>query len=195
MSDVFTGLISIALVNHLVLTQMLGLEAWFASPAGLRRSALFGLSVACLMIGSTLMTHAFLGVAGIVAGRELSDGFALPLIAVVSTLLLMPLQWVLLRLVPGELPILRRSFPIIALNSAVMGTALLAVWHVTSVVNLIGFTLASAVGFVLFLLIFAAIQQRVSTQDVPAPFRGIPILLISAGIMSLAILAFEGVVP
>lgn len=195
MSDVFTGLISIALVNHLVLTQMLGLEAWFASPAGLRRSALFGLSAAFLMIGSTLITNAFLGVAGMIVGRGLSDGFALPLVAVVSTLLLMPLQWVLSRLVPTELPILRRSFPMIALNSAVMGTALLAAWHVTGAVNLIGFTLASAVAFVLFLLIFAAIQQRVSTLDVPAPFRGIPILLISAGIMSLAILAFEGMVP
>lgn len=195
MSDVFTGLISIALVNHLVLTQMLGLEAWFASPAGLRRSALFGLSVAFLMISSTLIANAFLGVAGIVAGRDLDNGFALPLIAVVTTLLLMPLQWLLSHIVPNELPVLRRSFPIMALNSAVIGTALLAAWHIRSVTVLIGFAVASAVAFVLFLLIFAAIQQRVSTLDVPAPFRGIPILLISAGIMSLAIMAFEGVVP
>ncbi|MDO9478147.1 MAG: Rnf-Nqr domain containing protein [Pseudohongiella sp.] len=195
MSELFTGLISIALVNHLVLTQLLGLEAWFAGPAGLRRSALFGLSAALLMIGSTLISNAFLGLTSMIVGSQVRSGFALPVVMVVSALLLMPLRLILMRFAPVELPVLKRSFPLLALNSAVIGTGLLATWHVSGVADLIGFAIANAVAFVVFLLVFAAIQQRVNTNDVPAPFRGTPILLISAGIMSLAILAFEGVVP
>ncbi|MDP2286308.1 MAG: Rnf-Nqr domain containing protein [Pseudohongiella sp.] len=195
MSELFTGLISIALVNHLVLTQLLGLEAWFAGPAGLRRSALFGLSVALLMIGSTLISNAFLGLTSMIVGSQIRSGFALPVVMVVSALLLMPLRLILMRFAPAELPVLKRSFPLLALNSAVIGTGLLATWQVRGVADLIGFAIANAAAFVVFLLVFAAIQQRVSTDDVPAPFRGAPILLISAGIMSLAILAFEGVVP
>jgi Na+-translocating ferredoxin:NAD+ oxidoreductase subunit A len=194
-SELFTGLISIALVNHLVLTQLLGLEAWFAGPAGLRRSVLFGLSAALLMIGSTLISNAFLGLTSMIVGSQIRSGFALPVVMVVSALLLMPLRLILMRFAPVELPVLKRSFPLLALNSAVIGTGLLATWHVSGVADLIGFAMANAVAFVVFLLVFAAIQQRVNTNDVPAPFRGTPILLISAGIMSLAILAFEGVVP
>lgn len=196
MSEFFTALISIALVNHLVLTQVLGLDAWFAGAYGLRRSGMFGLCVAFLMIGSTMLTYIMMTIAGIDAGQMLGQLLILPLSMVLSCLLLIPVQWGLMHFAPPlDQQVLSRSFPVAALNSAVIGTSLLALWQHHNVIEVAIFAVANAFGFMTFLLIFSAIQQRLNTGDVPAPFRGVPILLISAGIMSLAILAFEGVVP
>jgi electron transport complex protein RnfA len=114
---------------------------------------------------------------------------------VLSSLLLVPLRLVLTHLAPADLAVLTRSFPVAALNSAVIGTSLLALWQLDSLAAVTAFAAVNAVAFVMFLLIFSAIQQRVNTDDVPLPFRGTPVLLVSAGIMSLAILALEGIVP
>lgn len=195
MSEFFTALISIALVNHLVLTQVLGLDAWFAGAYGLRRSAMFGLCVAFLMIGSTMLTYIMMAIAGIDAGQMPGQLLILPFSMVLSCLLLIPVQWGLMHVAPLDQQVISRSFPIAALNSAVIGTSLLALWQHDNGIDVVIFAVANAFGFMTFLLIFSAIQQRLNTGDVPAPFRGVPILLISAGIMSLAILAFEGVVP
>jgi Na+-translocating ferredoxin:NAD+ oxidoreductase subunit A len=194
-SDFLTALISIALVNHLVLTQVLGLDAWFAGAYGLRRSAMFGLCVAFLMIGSTVLTAIMMAIADIDTGEMPGQLLILPFSMVLSCLLLIPVQLALMRFAALDQQVLSRSFPVAALNSAVIGTSLLALWQHNNVIDTAIFAVANAIGFMIFLLIFSAIQQRLNTADVPAPLRGVPILLISAGIMSLAILAFEGVVP
>jgi electron transport complex protein RnfA len=185
MSEFLTAIVSIALVNHLVLTQVLGLDAWFAGAYGLRRTGVFGLCVAFLMVFSTILTYLLLAPASQLSARMPEQWLVLPLTMVLSSLLLVPLRLVLTHLAPADLPVLTRSFPVAALNSAVIGTSLLALWQLESL----------AAAFVMFLLIFSAIQQRVNTDDVPMPFRGTPVLLVSAGIMSLAILALEGLVP
>jgi electron transport complex protein RnfA len=148
------------------------------------------------MIGSTMLTYMMMAIAGIDAGQMPGQLLILPLSMVLSCLLLIPVQWGLMHFAsPLDQQVLSRSFPVAALNSAVIGTSLIALWQHDNVINVAIYAVANAFGFMTFLLIFCAIQQRLNTGDVPAPFRGVPILLISAGIMSLAILAFEGVVP
>ena len=195
MSEFLTAIVSIALVNHLVLTQMLGLDAWFAGAYGLRRTGVFGLCVAFLMVFSTILTYLFLALASQLSAQMPEQWLVLPLTMVLSSLLLVPLRLVLTHLAPADLPVLTRSFPVAALNSAVIGTSLLALWQLDSLAAVTAFAAVNAVAFVMFLLIFSAIQQRVNTDDMPMPFRGTPVLLVSAGIMSLAILALEGLVP
>lgn len=195
MSEFLTAIVSIALVNHLVLTQMLGLDAWFAGAYGLRRTGVFGLCVAFLMVFSTILTYLFLALASQLSAQMPEQWLVLPLTMVLSSLLLVPLRLVLTHFAPADLPVLTRSFPVAALNSAVIGTSLLALWQLDSLAAVTAFAAVNAVAFVMFLLIFSAIQQRVNTDDVPMPFRGTPVLLVSAGIMSLAILALEGLVP
>lgn len=195
MSEFLTALVSIALVNHLVLTQMLGLDAWFAGAYGLRRTGLFGLCVAFLMVFSTMITYLLLALASQLSGQMPEQWLVLPLTMVLSSLLLVPLRLVLTHLALADIAVLNRSLPVAALNSAVIGTSLLALWQLDNMAAITAFAAVNAVAFVMFLLIFSAIQQRVNTDDVPLPFRGTPVLLVSAGIMSLAILALEGIVP
>lgn len=195
MSEFLTAIVSIALVNHLVLTQMLGLDAWFAGAYGLRRTGLFGLCVAFLMVFSAMITYLLLALATQLSAQMSAQWLVLPLTMVLSSLLLVPLRLVLTHLAPADLAVLTRSFPVAALNSAVIGTSLLALWQLDSLAAVTAFAAVNAAAFVMFLMIFSAIQQRVNTDDVPLPFRGTPVLLVSAGIMSLAILALEGIVP
>jgi electron transport complex protein RnfA len=174
---------------------MLGLDAWFAGAYGLRRTGLFGLCVAFLMVFSAMITYLLLALATQLSAQMSAQWLVLPLTMVLSSLLLVPLRLVLTHLAPADLAVLTRSFPVAALNSAVIGTSLLALWQLDSLAAVTAFAAVNAVAFVMFLLIFSAIQQRVNTDDVPLPFRGTPVLLVSAGIMSLAILALEGIVP
>lgn len=83
---------------------------------------------------------------------------------------------------------LRAYAPVIALNSAVLGAA----------VNQIGLSYAEALasalgvglGFLLALFLLAGVTEKVNERYVPAPFRGLPVLLLSAGILSMALMAF-----
>ncbi|MCS6037593.1 electron transport complex subunit RsxA [Klebsiella pneumoniae subsp. pneumoniae] len=84
--------------------------------------------------------------------------------------------------------------PLITTNCAVLGVALLNInlGHNFLQSALYGF--AAAVGFSLVMVLFAAIRERLVVADVPAPFRGNAIALITAGLMSLAFMGFSGLV-
>ena len=85
-------------------------------------------------------------------------------------------------------------YPLITTNCAVLGVALLNInlGHNFLQSALYGF--AAAVGFSLVMVLFAAIRERLVVADVPAPFRGNAIALITAGLMSLAFMGFSGLV-
>lgn len=84
--------------------------------------------------------------------------------------------------------------PLITTNCAVLGVALLNIQAAHSFVESLVFGFAAAVGFSLVLFLFAGIRERINVADVPAPFRGAAIGLITAGLMSLAFMGFAGLV-
>jgi electron transport complex protein RnfA len=82
--------------------------------------------------------------------------------------------------------------PLIATNCAVLGVALLNVQQSNNFVESVFFGLGAAAGFALVLVMFSATRERLSAADIPLPFRGTAIALMTAGIMSLAFLGFAG---
>jgi electron transport complex protein RnfA len=82
--------------------------------------------------------------------------------------------------------------PLITTNCAVLGVALLALSQSLSFVQTLAYSIGAALGFTLVLCVFAALRERLEHAGVPQPFRGAPITLISAGILSLAFLGFAG---
>ena len=84
--------------------------------------------------------------------------------------------------------------PLITTNCAVLGVALLNInlGHNFMQSALYGFS--AAVGFSLVMVLFASIRQRLAAADIPAPFRGNAIALVTAGLMSLAFMGFSGLV-
>jgi electron transport complex protein RnfA len=82
--------------------------------------------------------------------------------------------------------------PLITTNCAVLGVALLALSKSLTFVQTLAYSIGAALGFTLVLTVFAALRERLAHARVPTPFRGAPITLISAGILSLAFLGFAG---
>jgi electron transport complex protein RnfA len=82
--------------------------------------------------------------------------------------------------------------PLIATNCAVLGVALLNVQQSKGFVQSVFFGFGAATGFALVLVLFAAIRERLEAADIPAPFRGTAIALMTAGLMSLAFMGFAG---
>ncbi|SDH38655.1 electron transport complex subunit RsxA [Propionivibrio dicarboxylicus] len=82
--------------------------------------------------------------------------------------------------------------PLITTNCAVLGVPLLNVANKHNFVESLLFGAGSAVGFSLVLVLFAGIRERIDGADVPPPFRGVAIALVTAGLMSLAFMGFAG---
>jgi electron transport complex protein RnfA len=84
--------------------------------------------------------------------------------------------------------------PLITTNCAVLGVALLNVQQQHSFLQSAVYGFGAALGFSLVMVLFASLRERVTAADVPEPFQGAPIALITAGLMSIAFMGFSGLV-
>lgn len=84
--------------------------------------------------------------------------------------------------------------PLITTNCAVLGVALLNINKQHSFLESALYGFGAALGFALVLVLFAAMRERLTVADVPAPFKGAAIGMITAGLMSLAFMGFAGLV-
>jgi len=93
-------------------------------------------------------------------------------------------------------PVLHQSLgvflPLITTNCAVLGVALLNVNQDHGFLASAVYGFGAAIGFSFILVLFSAIRERIDTADVPAAFKGAPIALITAGLMSMAFMGFIG---
>lgn len=84
--------------------------------------------------------------------------------------------------------------PLITTNCAVLGVGLLSVQENHGLVEAALFGFGAAAGFSLVLVLYAAMRERIAVSDVPAPFQGAAIGLVTAGLMALAFMGFAGLV-
>ncbi len=84
--------------------------------------------------------------------------------------------------------------PLITTNCAVLGVALLNVQHDYNFLQSALYGFGASIGFSMVLILFAAMRERITAADVPLAFRGPPIALITAGLMSMAFMGFSGLV-
>ena len=94
------------------------------------------------------------------------------------------------RLSPMLNQVLGIYIPLIATNCAVLGVALLNVQESHGFLESFVYGFGAAVGFSLVLVLFAGVRERIAAADVPVPFRGASIALVTAGLMALAFLGF-----
>jgi electron transport complex protein RnfA len=82
--------------------------------------------------------------------------------------------------------------PLITTNCAVLGVALLNLQLGHNLIQSLAYGFGAAAGFSLVLLLFAGLRERLDRADVPTPFKGAAIALVTAGLMSLAFMGFSG---
>jgi electron transport complex protein RnfA len=84
--------------------------------------------------------------------------------------------------------------PLITTNCAVLGIALLNVQRSVSFLQAVAYGIGGGLGFSLVMVLFSGVRERLDFADVPTPFRGTAIALVTAGIMALGFIGFTGLV-
>lgn len=187
MTELLLTLISAALVNNVVLHQALGLDPLLqpATAAARRRVHALGLATLAMMVlAIPLGQLLFLQLLRPLALEYLRLFVFLPL----CVLLIAPLLSLLQHQLP-QWPFAGLK-PLLLGNAAVLGLALTISATGTGLLASVALSLGSGLGFWLVLSLFDDLYQR--SDAAPVAFRGLPISLISAGIMALAFLGFNG---
>jgi Na+-translocating ferredoxin:NAD+ oxidoreductase subunit A len=182
-------LIGTVLVNNFVLVKFLGLCPFMGVSKKLETAAGMGLATTFVMTLSSVITWSVNQFLLVPLGIEYlrTIAFILVIAAVVQFT-----ETVMHKTSPVLYQLLGIFLPLITTNCAVLGVALLnqQAEHTLAEATLYGF--GAAVGFSLVLTLFAGIRERVAVADVPEPFQGSAIALITAGLMSLAFMGFAG---
>lgn len=103
------------------------------------------------------------------------------------------IEMFLKKFVPSLYQALGIYLPLITTNCAVLGAALLNIQNGFSFVESVVFGLSAAIGFTVALLVFAGVRERLRFSNPPEAFKGLPILLISAGLIAMAFSGFSGI--
>ncbi len=189
MSELALIIIGALLVNNFVLAQFLGLCPFMGVTRSLSTALAMGLATTFVLTLSA--TVCFLVYHGLLVPFGLAWLNIIVFIVVIAGVV----QYTELYL-RATSPLLHRGLgvylPLITTNCAVLGVALLAVGGNLTLAGAIAFSAGAAAGFSLVMTLFGAIRERLEGADVPAPFKGAPIALITAGILSLGFLGFVG---
>jgi electron transport complex protein RnfA len=115
-------------------------------------------------------------------------------ILVIAALVQM-VEIVLKKVSPALYQALGIFLPLITTNCAVLGVAIITIQKDFSLLTGVIYSVAMALGFALALVLFAGIRERLDVEDVPQGMRGVPIALITAGLLAMAFMGFANVVP
>jgi electron transport complex protein RnfA len=189
MSELFVILVSTALVNNFVLVRFLGLCPFLGVSRNLEAAA--GMSLATAFVLTLSSAAAYLLQQYVLSPLDLEYLRTIAFILVIAASVQLT-EIMVRRTSPVLHQVLGIYIPLIATNCAVLGVALLNVQQSKGFVQSVFYGFGAAAGFALVLVMFAAIRERLEASDVPAPFRGAAIALMTAGIMSLAFMGFSG---
>lgn len=184
-------LLGTILVNNFVLTRFLGLcpfmgvSRQLSSAAGMGLATMFVLTLSSVL--SYLVEHFLLEPFNAQFLRTIT--FILVIAGVVQFT-----ELYMRRFSPLLHNVLGLYLPLITTNCAVLGVALLSVRENHGFLESAFYGFGAASGFSLVLFLFSALRVRIDGADVPAPFRGDAVALLTAGIMSLAFMGFSGMV-
>lgn len=191
MSDLVLLFISAVLVNNFVLSRFLGLCPFFGVSRKLDTA--IGMSFAVTFVMTVAGTITWIIQYSVLNPFGLGYLQTIVFILVIASLVQF-VEIVLEKISPALYNSLGIFLPLITTNCAILGAAILNIQEGFSFLQMLVFTIGSALGFGLALIIFSGIRERVELADVPKHFRGIPIAFITAGILALAFMGFSGLV-
>jgi electron transport complex protein RnfA len=182
-------IITTALVNNVVLSQFLGICSFLGVSRQIKTSASLGAAVIFVITISS-------GVANL-----LYDYLLVPLqleyletivfILVIAALVQM-VEMFLKKTSPAIYKALGIYLPLITTNCAVLGVALTNVQNEYNFAQSVTAGFGTAVGYTISIILLAGIRERIDESSIPAPFRGAPVVLLSAALMSIAFMGFGG---
>ena len=180
-----------ALVNNVVLSQLLGLCPFLGVSKKIETAGGMGVAVIFVITIASAVTNLIYTFILVPTGLEYLD--TIVFILVIAALVQF-VELVLKKSMPALYEALGVYLPLITTNCAVLGVALTNVQNgygfAASVVNGIGIS----VGFTIAIVILAGIRERNEHNNIPESFKGMPITLVTAGLMAIAFFGFSGII-
>ncbi|MBQ3268299.1 MAG: electron transport complex subunit RsxA [Clostridia bacterium] len=182
-------IVSSALINNVVLNQFLGICSFLGVSKQMKASiSLGGAVIFVITIASAVASLLY---DFVLAPLGLDFMKTIVFILVIAALVQI-VEMFLKKKSPGVYKALGIYLPLITTNCAVLGVALTNVQDGFNFIQSVVSGFGTAVGFTLAIILLASIRTRIREEDIPAPLRGAPIVLISAALMSIAFMGFGG---
>ncbi|MBO7371168.1 MAG: electron transport complex subunit RsxA [Bacteroidales bacterium] len=193
-------IISAVFVNNILLSQFLGVCPFLGVSKKVSTALGMSAAVTFVMALATCVTYLLQYYVLVPLGIEFLQTVCF--ILVIAGLVQM-VEIIIKKISPSLYQALGIFLPLITTNCAVLGVALMVVQkqfsfggeaHMLNLGQSVVFAIASAIGFGLAIVLFAGIREQLEISNVPKSFRGVPIALITAGIMAMAFMGFSGMV-
>ena len=190
--NIFALIIGAILVNNVVLAQFLGICPFLGVSKDVKSSLGMGGAVLFVMLLATLVTYLIYYY--ILVPLNLAYLQTIAYILVIAGLVQM-VEIILKKIAPALYQTLGVFLPLITTNCAVLGVALLVIQKNMNLFESVIYAGSIAIGFTLALVIFAGIREQMELTGVPKGMKGVPIALVTAGILAMAFMGFSGLVP
>lgn len=181
--------IGAAFVNNVVLSQFLGLCPFLGVSKKIKTAGGMGAAVIFVITVASLLSSLIYKF--ILVPTDMDYLSTIVFILVIAALVQF-VEMVLKKISPALYEALGVYLPLITTNCAVLGVALINVQNSYGILESVINGLATAVGFTVAIVIMAGIREKIEYNDYPEPLKGMPIVLITAGLMSIAFFGFSG---
>ena len=177
-------------VNNIILSQFLGICPFLGVSQKIDTSLGMSAAVAFVMTLATIVTY--------LIQKFVLDAFGLQylqtivFILVIAALVQM-VEIILKKVSPALYQALGIFLPLITTNCAVLGVAILVIQKDFSLLQSVVYAFSTAIGFGLALTVFAGLREQMSLVNIPKGMQGVAIVLVTAGLLSLAFMGFSGV--
>lgn len=184
-------IIAAIFVNNIVLSQFLGICPFLGVSNKVSTSAGMGGAVLFVMTLATIVT--WLIQTYVLIPLEITYMQTISYILVIASLVQM-VEIILKKMSPSLYQALGIFLPLITTNCAVLGVAILVIQKDFDLMKSVVFAISNALGFALALIIFAGIREHLDLMKIPKGMKGVPIALITAGLLAMAFMGFTGIV-
>ena len=191
MKELILLIISAAIVNNVVLSQFLGLCPFLGvskkveTAGGMGAAVIFVITIASLV---TSLIYKF-----ILATLGLTYLQTIVFILVIAALVQF-VEMFLKKSMPALYESLGVYLPLITTNCAVLGVAVNSVQYGYNILQSVVYGFGISVGFTIAIVILAGIREKMEYNDIPESWQGMPIVMVTAGLMSIAFVGFSGII-
>ncbi len=183
-------IITAIFINNIVLSQFLGICPFLG--VSKKTSSALGMGAAVTFVITLATAVAWLLQTYVLDPLGLQFLQTIVFILVIAFLVQL-LEIVIRKIAPGLYQALGVFLPLITTNCAVLGVAILVIQKEFNLLESVVFGLSTSIGFTLALWIFAGIREQLEITETPRALRGVPLALISAGLLAMAFMGFSGI--
>ena len=189
MSNLILIIVTTALVNNVVLSQFLGICAFLGVSKKIDTSLSMGAAVTVVITIAAAVTNILYKL--VLLPLDLDYLKTIVFILVIAALVQM-VEMFLKKTSPAIYQALGIFLPLITTNCAVLGVSLTNVQDGFNFTESVIAGIGTGLGFTIAIVLLASLRERINESDIPTPFRGAPIVLLSAALMAIAFMGFSG---